>query len=328
MNYRSLADMNATIVKSMHRLPRDLDLIVGVPRSGLLAANLFALAGNVRMTDLDSYLDGRVYSAGTTKTHSLRAQAPGPRKVLILDDSICSGAAMRTARARIAAAALGDEVTYGAVYGVRREHPETDIILEVLPLPRIFQWNFMHHIALERACVDIDGVLCHDPAEHENDDAAAYLQFLTTARPLYLPTHRVGALVTSRLEKYRTQTEAWLDAIGVKYKELVMLDLPSKAERLRLGVHGSFKAEYYRKSPFDLFIESENAQAMTIARLSGKPVLCLETHRLIEPSAAAILASLPKVQSFGQGGSAIKRFARSVLGAGRYETLKDWRSIR
>ena len=328
MYYRSISDMNATILKAMHRLPRDLDLIVGVPRSGLLAANLLALAGNVRMTDLDSYLDGRVYSSGTTKAHSLRPETSGPRKVLILDDSINSGNSMQTVRARISAAALGDEVIYAAVYGVSRDHLETDIVLEVLPQPRIFQWNFMHHIALERACVDIDGVLCHDPTETENDDGAAYLRFLTAARPLYLPTHRVAALVTSRLEKYRAQTEAWLDAIGVRYKELVMLDLPSKAERQRLAAHGSFKAEYYRKSPYDLFIESENGQARTIARLSGKPVLCLESHRLIEPSAAAIIASLPKVQSFGQGGSAIKRFARSVLGSGRYETLKEWRSIR
>jgi len=328
MHYRSITDMNAAIVNNMYRLPRDLDLVVGVPRSGLLAANLFALIANVRMADLDSYLEGRVYSAGTTKTHSLRTVGAGPRKVLILDDSISTGSAMQTVRQRVQAAALGDEVIFAAVYGTARDHPQTDIVLEVVPQPRVFQWNFMHHVTLERACLDIDGVLCHDPAEHENEDAAAYLQFLTEARPLYAPTRRIGALVTSRLEKYRPQTEAWLAAIGLEYDELVMLDLPSKAERQRRAAHGSFKAEYYRQSPADLFIESENAQARTIAQLSGKPVLCLETHRLIEPSAGAILSSLSRGGTARDGAKLIKRLARALLGSRRYDALKTWHPVR
>ncbi len=326
MHYRSISDMNAAIVKNMHRLPRDLDLVVGVPRSGLLAANLLALAGNIRMSDLDSYLDGRVYSAGTTKTHSLRKTTSGPRKVLILDDSIRTGEAMTTVRERVAAAKLEDTVIYAAVYGATAQHPETDLVFEIVLQPRIFQWNFMHHVALEQACVDIDGVLCHDPSEQENDDGAAYIEFLKSARPLYPMTRPIGALVTSRLEKYRPQTEAWLAATGVRYNQLVMLDLPSKAERQRLGTHGSFKAEYYRNSAFELFIESENAQARKIARLSGKPVLCVETHTMIEPSAVAILSSATRAGSVGQGRNTIKRLARSVLGHERYETLKEWRA--
>jgi uncharacterized HAD superfamily protein/hypoxanthine phosphoribosyltransferase len=328
MNYRSIRDLNTAIVQNMHRLPRDLDLIVGVPRSGLLAANLFALLGNVHLTDLDSYLDGRVYSAGTTKTHSLRQAGLGSRRVLVLDDSINSGASMQTVRERVAAAGLGDRVIFAAVFGNNAHHPECDLVLEVVPQPRIFQWNFMHHVALAHACVDIDGVLCHDPAEAENDDGTAYVEFLTSARPLYAMTRPIGALVTSRLEKYRPQTEAWLSRMGVRYRELVMLDLPSKAERQRMGVHGSFKAEFYRQSPFDLFIESENGQAQTIARLSGKPVLCLETHTLVEPSAAAVMSSLLSPDAPPQGVKAVKRLARSLLGSGRYDAVKSWRLSR
>ena len=38
MHYRSISDMNDAIVRNLHRLPRDIDLVVGVPRSGILAA--------------------------------------------------------------------------------------------------------------------------------------------------------------------------------------------------------------------------------------------------------------------------------------------------
>lgn len=328
MYYRSVNDLNTALLTNLQRLPRDLDLVVGVPRSGLLAANLLSLMANITLTDLDRYVEGGVYSSGTTKMHSMRKAVPGARRVLVLDDSIRTGEAMRTARNRILAAGISDDVIYAAVYATTPHHPAADIVFEVVPLPRLFQWNFMHHVALETACVDIDGVLCLDPTEEENDDGPAYLKFLSEARSLYRLSRPVGAFVTSRLEKYRPQTEAWLARNGLSDRELVMLDLPSKAERQRIGIHGSFKADYYRKSSANLFIESEQGQAETIARLSGKPVLCLETHMLVEPSFAAVLSNLPKARSTAQGLDAVKRALRSGLGSSRYEGLKSWRVSR
>lgn len=318
MQYRSIADMNEAILKNLHRLPPDIDLVVGIPRSGLLAANLLSLAVNIPLSDIDSYVEGRSYATGVTKL------APGAarRRVLVLDDSIHGGTAMAGARAKIEAAGIEAEHVFAAVYGIKPQHPEADLVFEVVPQPRMFQWNFMHHKWLAQSCVDIDGVLCLDPTEAENDDGAAYLAFLTNARPLYSTKRRIGALVTSRLEKYRPETEAWLAARGIAYDRLVMLDLPSKAERQRLGAHGSFKAEYYRRSDAMLFIESENSQALRIAQLSGKPVLCLETHRLITPDLASVLAQVPQLRSFGEGKDVVKRVARTVLGPTRYAALK------
>ncbi len=44
MNYRNIADLNHTIRQNLHRLPRNVDVVVdvvvGIPRSGLLAANI------------------------------------------------------------------------------------------------------------------------------------------------------------------------------------------------------------------------------------------------------------------------------------------------
>ena len=40
IEYRSIADMNNIIVKNLQKLPHDIDLVVGIPRSGLLPANL------------------------------------------------------------------------------------------------------------------------------------------------------------------------------------------------------------------------------------------------------------------------------------------------
>lgn len=188
----------------------------------------------------------------------------------------------------------------------------------------------MHHVVMEESCVDIDRVLCLDPTGQQNDDGEAYRRFLSEALPLHATSRRIGYLVTSRLEKYRHLTEAWLKAQGIEYGRLVMLDLPSAAERRRLGAHGSFKAEFYRKSDATLFIESEHEQAEMIARLSGKPVLCIETNRIHLPDSLSPVAIRQQMRNMPsrlrrQGGSAGQRakgLARAVLGESGYLTLK------
>jgi uncharacterized HAD superfamily protein/adenine/guanine phosphoribosyltransferase-like PRPP-binding protein len=321
MHYRSVADMNETIVRNFHRLPPDIDLVVGIPRSGLLAATFISLTANIPMTDLDNFLAGRVFSSGTTKRRpALDRTMSEMRKVLVVDDSIKSGTALSAARAKVAEAGVAAEVIFSAVYGTLAKHEQADFVFEVVPWPRLFQWNFMHHDLLERSCVDIDGVLCLDPTHDENDDGPTYARFLAEARPFYGPTRKIAYLVTSRLEKYRSQTEAWLAAHGIEYDKLIMLDLPSKEERQRMGAHGSFKAEFYCRSDAELFIESEYDQAVKIARLSGKPVLCLETHQMISPG---FLQKRLKQAKTAEGRHAIlKAAAKTVLGKTVYETLK------
>jgi uncharacterized HAD superfamily protein len=255
------------------------------------------------------------------------------RKILVIDDSVSGGKAMRDARGKIEAAGIEADFIFAAVFGLLSQHKETDIVLVVVPHPRMFQWYFMHHVFLEQCCVDIDGVLCLDPTADENDDGPAYEKFLAEARPLLGPTRKIGWLVTSRLEKYRKPTEAWLARHEIKYDQLIMLDLPSKAERQRLGAHGGFKAEFYRKSDAILFIESEHEQALRIARLSGKPVLCVETNIVsfpdalslpaLEQSARNLPTRLKQINSPDGRRKTIKAAARALLGERGYAMLKS-----
>lgn len=300
MKYRSLADMSALITGNLHRVPADVDLVVGIPRSGILPAITIALMLNLRYADLDRFLDGRLAGAGSTKQHAgLIGGIAEARHVLVIDDSLNRGNAMREARARLRHLEGEVRFTFAAAYVVPDGESEVDIAFEILSLPRIFEWNFIHHVYLEHACVDIDGVLCLDPRADENDDGAAYLRFLASATPLYRPTRRIGCLVTSRLEKYRPETEAWLARHGVEYDRLVMLDLPSAEERRRRGVHGTFKGEVYRDSKAMLFIESEYAQAVEIARISGKPVLAIEGQQIVTGDGWAGMAAAQKLRNLG-----------------------------
>ncbi len=64
MNFRSIQDLNEAIVRGLPRIPRDVDLVVGIPRSGLLAGSILALHLNVPLTDLQGLIEGRTIQSG------------------------------------------------------------------------------------------------------------------------------------------------------------------------------------------------------------------------------------------------------------------------
>jgi uncharacterized HAD superfamily protein len=288
MNFRSVQDLNEAIVRGLSKVPRDVDLVVGIPRSGLLAASLLALHRNVPLTDLDGFLEGRVIPSGPRLDR--RGDGTGRARMkhaLVLDDSVLGGATMQSARARIRQAGPECRVSFGAVYVSPPGRDDVDLYFEEIVGPRVFEWNLMHGGMIGHSCVDVDGVLCADPTDRQNDDGPRYRDFVANAEPLLLPTAPVGWLVTCRLEKYRDLTVQWLGRHGVRYGALYMMDYPTKAARLAAGTHASFKAAMYKATGALLFIESSLRQAVGIASAAGKPVLCMETMEMVYPSLAA-----------------------------------------
>ncbi len=286
MNYRSISDLSHSIRANLDKLPGDIDLVVGVPRSGMLVASMIALGLDVKVIDLEGFCAGSPLGRSNTRVihRSQFDRVQDASHVLFVDDSISSGASMRAVRERVAQCGYEQRHTFCAVYAAGQAHPEADIVFEHVPDPRTFEWNTLHRPMAGRFCVDIDGVLCVDPTDSENDDGENYRAFLASARPLVIPSHRVGHLVTSRLEKYRDATEAWLSAQGVEYDQLHMLDLPDARTRRELGCHASFKAQVYQSlADTTLFIESDREQARKIAAAAGKPVLSFSTQELFEP---------------------------------------------
>ena len=284
MNFRSVADLSATIARHIHDIPSNIELVVGVPRSGLVPASLIALARNLPLVDLDGYINGRAFAAGITRhTRGLSGDARQLSHVLVVDDSILSGRTIAQVKARLQEHGLSEKAKLLAVYGTRSSRGCVDIQLETVAAPRVFEWNLFHHPLLAEACVDIDGVLCRDPTDSENDDGDRYRDFLENAPCRYRPAHHIGTLVSNRLEKYRAPTESWLKRNGITYDELVMLDLPAPAERQKIVHYGKFKGEVFRSRLRSLFIESSDQQAHEVAFFSGKPCISVETMRMIRP---------------------------------------------
>jgi uncharacterized HAD superfamily protein/hypoxanthine phosphoribosyltransferase len=285
MNYRSINDLNNTILKHLNLIPRDIDLVVGIPRSGMLPANLLSLYLNLPYTDIHSFMNGVIYKSGARRQFF---NASDYKKILVVDDSIASGSALKECKNDLKHLESEYDIKYCVIYYTPEKQHLADFALEEVATPRYFQWNIFNHTTLEKACFDIDGVLCVDPSKDQNDDGEKYISFLQNAMPLYIPGAKIGTIVTSRLEKYRKETESWLIANGVAYDKLVMLDLPDMKARQKANNHAGHKAKEYQINGYNLFVESDLGQAIEINRLTKKPVFCTENFQMIFESQSVV----------------------------------------
>ena len=319
MNYRSIAHLSNDVRSWSASLPADLDLVVGVPRSGMLPANMVALCRNLPFTDLQGLLEGRLLSSGPRGVGGITEEdlKRGRCTILILDDCVSSGKAMRRVHEQVAPLRGQHDLLMGAVYGDPRANVELDLLCDALHMPYLFEWNIMHSWGVQNGCLNMDGVLCRDPDPHQDDDGPAYRQFLENADPYLLPTKKVAHIITCRLEKYRAETEQWLADHGVKYEQLTMMTYPDAATRDADRRYGAYKAEVYRsKKSYRLFIESSLHQAHQIAQWSGKPVFCTETMEMLVPGTHPFQSvdSSPHDYHVGVFNGRVKRAARKATG--------------
>lgn len=282
IQYRNYEDLNKLIHQADLHAYRDFDLVIGVPRSGMIPAYMIGLLLNLPVLDIESFISGVTPYVG----NRLQQNTKEVRKVLVVDDSIKFGRQLQVIKEKISKF-NSIYFNYLTVFATSDSRLLVDYCMEIIDHPRVFQWNLLNSWIFEYSCVDIDGVLCEDPTEEENDDGEKYIHFLHNALPKYLPPCNVDILVTNRLEKYRLQTESWLRKNRVTYNHLVMLDLPDKETRVKLGAHASFKSKIYQQyNRAVLFIESSKIQSESIHNLTAKNVFCVENmtfyHKKVE----------------------------------------------
>ncbi len=282
LNFITFNMLNRIIVDNLYKIPHDIDVVAGVPRSGLLSANIIACHLNKPLTDVEGILTGKIFDAGRTKNKSgWIDDISKAKKILVVEDSVASGQSLMTVKAQLQN--VNQTIIYLSIMVAPSSANIPDIFFIVVPLPRVFEWNYMHHSFLWKCCVDMEGVLCQDPTPEQNDDGKNYREFCLNAMPKFIPSQPIGCIVTARLQKYSSETQQWLSKNNVPYKNLIMLNLDSAEERRKLGVHANFKAEVYKYiDKAELFIESDFEQAKIIAKLSQKDVFCVENSVIIK----------------------------------------------
>jgi orotate phosphoribosyltransferase len=285
MEYRSVADLNHRIIDWIHALPPDLDAVVGIPRSGMLAANLLALHLNLPLTDVEGLIANRVMHAGgrcngTAVGPTLRKRA----RVLVVDDSCRSGGTIRKVREQLRRARLPYRLHFGAVFATPAAVREGKIELyaEIVPAPRAFEWNIFHAAGMGRYCVELDGVLTQPQPASIAGGVVGGGEGLRAAEPLILPRAEIGWVVSSRSQEHREEAEKWLRRHDVRYRELVM------APAERNGAMGGderaeFLADVFVQTGATLFLTASARIALEMARSAGRPVFGVDAREMLYP---------------------------------------------
>lgn len=273
-NYRNFNYVNALIMNNLERIPEDIDLIVSIPRSGLLIGTLIAEYTNKASTDLFSYLadvDNYKLNVGSFAPATSVKTA---QNILLVDDSMGVGITMDKAKDLVRKKNPTCKIITCVGWVEPFSTNKVDIYFSILR-DQFFPWSVLKR-GISDACCDIDGVLTEDVPGEFDDDGEKYINFLKNQKPKFRPDRKIHTLVTGRLEKYRAITEEWLRQHNVQYGNLIMLNLHNKQEKMKQDT-GNFKAEVFRKSGLQLFIESDFREGNVIKSLNpDKCVYCVK----------------------------------------------------
>ena len=261
--------------------PHGYDLIVGIPRSGLFIASLIAVKLGRPLTTPDLLQQGKFWHSKKVKNRPDIRQID---RLLLVDDSIDSGRTMDEAIDTIRAVNPDVEIARAGLIVREEARALADLYHQIVSPPRVFEWNLLHRKLgshMEHGClaVDLDGVLCADTLETADEDETAYLERLRSARRYLVPAFEIDCVITGRSENYRPQTEAWLSENGVRYKELIMRDLPS--------IKGSddqfarYRIDRLLRLKPDMMWASNWDEAQSIWRETRIPTLCTDRMTLL-----------------------------------------------
>lgn len=287
MKYVTLADMSRAIRDNFWKVPHDIDFVVGIPRSGMIAASIISEFLDTPLIDLESFVFGATPSGGNRLRRHGDSGRERPR-VLVVDDTIFHGRATGAARQKLARFTDRYEFVYLVVY-LEGPCSAVDVWLEDVrgftenyTAFVLYEWNIIHHLTrfMEVCIYDIDGVMCVDPPDERRGQP--YVDYIGNATPLFTPTTPIGGIVTYRLAKYEDITRRWLADHGVTFGSLTMFPATAYEDRAASGVTpAAFKADAYNAATWaKLFVESDDRQAQVIAARTGKPVYCVQSNKL------------------------------------------------
>lgn len=295
-SYVTYNDLVNDIRENLHKIPSDVYGVIARSRSGMLPATIISEHLNVGLVDFCTFeekMSQKLPIDVIFGSHGKRGiRKPNTKKFLFVDDTVSSGSTMQTADEffekhikeneyefiKLCVYLEGDcHISKPDIYlKDLREFASTSYLKEVLYEWNIFGRNWINKYTL----FDLDGVVCIDPPDELRGDE--YIEYINNPIPLHIPIQYgdvVINIMTYRLEKYRNQTERFLQKHFSNFN-LMMFPSESYTERSKIPPY-IYKGEYYKNhDDFILFVESDDWQAALINEISGKPVFCVGSNKM------------------------------------------------
>jgi adenine/guanine phosphoribosyltransferase-like PRPP-binding protein len=288
LRFVSCAEFMANIQKLIYRIPPNVDTIIGTARSGITAASFASLFLHLpilafRQSKKDLVELGNGYRMRANKDGVVHAE--GGKYPIVIDDTVMTGNSIKQCKSII-----GDKyenIIFASVYCNPEAATKPDLWIEDLRHPHLLEWNLFNSMFSRNIAVDFDGVLCHDCSIEQDDDGEKYIDFIRNVKPKYLMRKsEIPLIVTARLEKYREETEKWLQRYNIRFKKLIMHPALTLKERNKDNIV-NFKSKYileWEKTvvnrnmwQFPIFVESNDFLASRIAEKTNVITVCTDS---------------------------------------------------
>ena len=272
LNFVTVDELVVWTTEWLKSFQDNYDVIIGVPRSGLLVANIIALKLGKPVTTPNLFIKDICWKS------KLIPEKEDYTNILLVDDSITSGKSMEENLNILNQSRKNINITKAVLIATNESKSLVDLCYKVIPDPRVFEWNLLHASKGSLAS-DMDGVICENCPLGVDKNEELYVEWIKNAKPYLIPVFEIDLIVSNRLEKYRTDTEKWLAKHGVRYKELVLWNIQSKHERN--GKHAQRKIEVILLYKPDMVWESSFHEAKQIHETTKIPTLCVDEMMLI-----------------------------------------------
>jgi hypoxanthine phosphoribosyltransferase len=265
INIVRMEDLVKSSLKLIEQIPNDFDVIIGVPRAGLMIANIIACKFGRPLSTPENFARNESW---TNKSFDLK----NVKRVLIVDDDVYFGNALSKAIQKVKIANSNVEIETASLFTFPKSKKKVNYFLQTRHSPALYEWNILNVNSRQKLVTDMDGVLCKD---YTGGD---YENWIRNVKPHYIPQYEIDAIVTARLEKYRALTEEWLSKYTVKYKDLFMMPLQDEKKRSFERVI-DFKVQHLRHLQPFWYWESNYRVAEAIKKCTKIPILC--TDRMV-----------------------------------------------
>lgn len=265
-NFVTIDELVLWTTEWIKSFPNTYDVIVGIPRSGLLVANLIALKTGKPLTTPELFIRDHYWQS------DLIDKKEEYKNILLVDDSITSGKTIEESL-QLLRSYENLNITKAALIATEESKALVDLYYKIIPHPRVFEWNLLHS-KKGKLVSDLDGVICENCPPGVDLNEELYTKWIKNAKPYLIPAFEIDVILSNRLEKYRSETEEWLAKHGVRYKELILWDIQSKKERG--GKHAQRKIEVLLKIKPDMFWESSFAEAKHIWEATKISTICID----------------------------------------------------
>lgn len=246
-------------------LPNNFDLIIGIPRAGLIIADTLALYYGAAWSTPLGFERGEIYFSHQAPLHEVK-------NILVVDDSISKGKELFAAANEIKSLHPTFTVKTGSLFVTKEAAELVDYYFRVPDGIELWYGNLENSLG-RTISADLDGVLCKNPPSQALLNSEAFSQWVSTAQRNYIPHFRLQSIVTSRPNAFRRETEKWLAENNVQYDKLIMLDESAKRTP---GFSIAHKVANLKKLKPDCYWESSFQEAKEINKLTGIPTYCTD----------------------------------------------------